>query len=92
MHLPTFAWHGDDAWELVRRHHSYVAWKYDDMDDARHRAGDPPEPPEIDAELEKDLREQIVMGTPEDVADHIRELEEAAGAISTSSLASTTRG
>ncbi len=79
VHLPTFAWHGDDAWELVRRHHWYITWKYDDMDEARHRAGDPPEPPEIDAELEEQLRGQIVMGTPGEVVERIRALAEAAG-------------
>ena len=79
VHLPTFAWHGDDAWELVRGHHWYITWKYDDMDDSRHRAGDPPVPPDIDAELDGQLREQIVIGRPEHVAEQIRELEEAAG-------------
>ena len=79
VHLPTFAWHGDDAWELVRRHHWYITWKYDDMDGARHRGGDPPEPPAIDAELDDRLRRQIVMGTPEDVVEHVHELVEAAG-------------
>lgn len=79
VHLPTFVWHGDDAWELVRRYHWYISWKYDDMDDARHRVGDPPEPPEIDADLDEQLGEQIVMGTPGDVVERIRELEKAAG-------------
>ena len=41
VHLPTFAWNGDDAWERVRDHHQYVAWKYEDMDRARSRAGPP---------------------------------------------------
>ena len=60
-------------------HHWYVTWKYDDMDACAHRAGEPPSPPEIDAALDASLREQIVMGTPEEVAERIRELADAAG-------------
>lgn len=79
VHLPTFAWHGDDAWELVRPHHWYVEWKYEDMDDARSRAGEPPPAPEIDDELDRRLRERIILGPPDAVADRIRELAGAAG-------------
>jgi alkanesulfonate monooxygenase SsuD/methylene tetrahydromethanopterin reductase-like flavin-dependent oxidoreductase (luciferase family) len=79
VHLPTFAWHGDHAWDLVRGPHHYVAWKYDDMDAARARAGDPTPPPPIDDALDASLREQIVMGTPEAVAARIRAFAEAAG-------------
>ena len=79
MHLPTFAWPGDDAWELVRPYHWYVSWKYDDMDGARHRRGGPPPAPEIDDPLDRSLRDQIVMGRPAEVAGRIRELADAAG-------------
>ena len=79
VHLPTFAWHGDDAWELVREPHHYIAWKYEDMDEARGRAGDPPAPPPIDEALDASLREQIVMGTPDEVAGRIRAFADAAG-------------
>jgi alkanesulfonate monooxygenase SsuD/methylene tetrahydromethanopterin reductase-like flavin-dependent oxidoreductase (luciferase family) len=79
LHLPTFAWHGDDAWELVRPYHWYTTWKYDDMDEARGRGGDPPPAPPIDERLDAELRRQIVLGTPDEVAARIRELAEAAG-------------
>ena len=79
VHLPTFAWPGDDAWELVRPYHWYVSWKYDDMEGARHRTGEPPAAPEIDDALDRSLREQIVMGGPDEVAGRIRELADAAG-------------
>jgi alkanesulfonate monooxygenase SsuD/methylene tetrahydromethanopterin reductase-like flavin-dependent oxidoreductase (luciferase family) len=78
LHLPTFAWHGEDAWELVRPHHWYVLWKYDDMEGARHRTGDPPVPPAIDDELDARLRKEIVLGTPDQVAEQIREFAQAA--------------
>ena len=79
VHLPTFAWHGDDAWERVRPYHWYTTWKYDDMDGARSRGGDPPPAPPIGDELDADLREQIVLGSPDEVAARIVELAEAAG-------------
>ena len=79
VHLPTFAWEGDDAWALVRDHHRYVGWKYDDMGGARGRTGEPPAPPPLDADAEATLREQIVLGTPEEVAARIRDLAAAAG-------------
>ena len=79
VHLPTFAWNGEDAWERVREHHRYVAWKYDDMDSARSRGGEPEPPPPPTAEEEASLREQIVLGRPDEVAERIAELDRAAG-------------
>jgi len=79
VHLPTFAWDGDDAWERVRDHHRYVAWKYDDMDVARSRLGEPLPPPPTTAEEEAALREQIVLGRPDEVAEAIAALRDAAG-------------
>jgi alkanesulfonate monooxygenase SsuD/methylene tetrahydromethanopterin reductase-like flavin-dependent oxidoreductase (luciferase family) len=79
VHVPTFPWHGEDAWEIVRPHHWYVSWKYDDMDEARHRVDEGPPPPEIDDALDEALRAQIALGTPEQVIDRIRELVDAAG-------------
>lgn len=79
LHTPTFAWRGDDAWERVRDHHRYVAWKYDDMEHARSRAGPPAPPPALEPEEEQALREQILVGRPEDVAERIGALGDAAG-------------
>ncbi len=47
VHLPTFAWHGDDAWERVREHQWYVTWKYEDMDQARGRTGPAADAPAV---------------------------------------------
>jgi alkanesulfonate monooxygenase SsuD/methylene tetrahydromethanopterin reductase-like flavin-dependent oxidoreductase (luciferase family) len=79
VHLPTFPWHGDDAWERVRDHHWYVSWKYDDMEAARGRTGPPPAPPPIPADRETELRESILLGEPAAVAERIRALRDAAG-------------
>jgi alkanesulfonate monooxygenase SsuD/methylene tetrahydromethanopterin reductase-like flavin-dependent oxidoreductase (luciferase family) len=79
VHLPTFAWDGDDGWERVRDHHRYVAWKYDDMEAARSRRGPPLPPPPTSSEEEAALRTQIVLGRPEEVAARIGELNDAAG-------------
>jgi alkanesulfonate monooxygenase SsuD/methylene tetrahydromethanopterin reductase-like flavin-dependent oxidoreductase (luciferase family) len=78
VHLPTFAWPGVDAWELVRPYHWYVSWKYDDMEAARGRTGVPQPAPPIDDDLDASLRERIVLGTPDEVAARIRALAEAA--------------
>lgn len=81
VHLPTFPFLGDadEAWERVRPHHYYVAWKYEDMDGARSRTGPPPAAPPPRPDEEAALREDIVMGTPQEVADRIRALDEAVG-------------
>jgi alkanesulfonate monooxygenase SsuD/methylene tetrahydromethanopterin reductase-like flavin-dependent oxidoreductase (luciferase family) len=79
VHLPTFVWDGPGAWELIRDHHRYVAWKYDDMDAARSRAGAPAPPPPLAPGEEEQLRSSIVMGTPDQVARQIDAYRRAAG-------------
>jgi alkanesulfonate monooxygenase SsuD/methylene tetrahydromethanopterin reductase-like flavin-dependent oxidoreductase (luciferase family) len=79
VHLPTFVWDGPGAWDLIRDHHRYVAWKYDDMDAARGRAGGPAAPPPLPPGEEAQLRSSIVMGTPDEVAGQIDEYRRAAG-------------
>jgi alkanesulfonate monooxygenase SsuD/methylene tetrahydromethanopterin reductase-like flavin-dependent oxidoreductase (luciferase family) len=79
VHRPTFAWRGDDAWELVRDHYRYVEWKYDDMEPARGRGGGPQPPPALTSEEEAALREHILLGPPEGVAGQIAALRDAAG-------------
>jgi alkanesulfonate monooxygenase SsuD/methylene tetrahydromethanopterin reductase-like flavin-dependent oxidoreductase (luciferase family) len=80
VHLPTFAWHGDDAWERVREHQWYVSWKYEDMDQARGRTGPAVTPPPLPAAREAEMRDGIVLGTPEQVAEQIAALKDAVGA------------
>jgi alkanesulfonate monooxygenase SsuD/methylene tetrahydromethanopterin reductase-like flavin-dependent oxidoreductase (luciferase family) len=81
LHVPTFPFEGDPerAWELVRPHHHYVAWKYDDMEAARSRQGPPPPAPAISGERDAWLRGSIVFGTPEAVAERILAFADAAG-------------
>ncbi|HEX7266108.1 MAG TPA: hypothetical protein VF256_01640, partial [Streptosporangiaceae bacterium] len=64
---------------LIRDHHRYVAWKYDDMDTARSRAGGPASPPPLPPTGEAQLRESIVMGTADEVARQIDAYRRAAG-------------
>jgi alkanesulfonate monooxygenase SsuD/methylene tetrahydromethanopterin reductase-like flavin-dependent oxidoreductase (luciferase family) len=79
VHLPTFVWDGPGGWDLIRDHHRYVAWKYDDMDTARSRAAGPAPPPPLAPGGEARLRESIVLGTPDEVAKQIDEYRRAAG-------------
>jgi alkanesulfonate monooxygenase SsuD/methylene tetrahydromethanopterin reductase-like flavin-dependent oxidoreductase (luciferase family) len=85
VHLPVFAWDGTgsaggtDAWELVRDYHRYIAWKYDDMDGARGRDGEPQPPPPMTSAEEDALRQSIIIGRPAEVASRIDEYRRAAG-------------
>jgi alkanesulfonate monooxygenase SsuD/methylene tetrahydromethanopterin reductase-like flavin-dependent oxidoreductase (luciferase family) len=79
LHLPTFAWPGEDRWERVRDHHWYVAWKYEDMDAARGRTPPPAPLPPLPAAREAEMRDAIVLGSPEQVAERLHEFREAAG-------------
>lgn len=79
VHLPTFPWNGDDAWERVRESRWYVDWKYGDMARARGRTGAPASPPPVPADREEQMRATTLHGTPEQVAERIRELVDAAG-------------
>ncbi|HYB86165.1 MAG TPA: LLM class flavin-dependent oxidoreductase [Streptosporangiaceae bacterium] len=79
VHLPTFVWDGPGGWDLIRDHHRYVAWKYEDMDTARSRAGGPAPPPPLAPGEEEQLRSSIVMGTPDEVARQIDAYRRAAG-------------
>jgi alkanesulfonate monooxygenase SsuD/methylene tetrahydromethanopterin reductase-like flavin-dependent oxidoreductase (luciferase family) len=78
LYQPTFAWEGEDAWPLVRDHHHYLNWKYEDMAEARGRAGDAPAPPPLSRESEAEIRRHALVGTPEQVAEGIRAYVEAA--------------
>jgi alkanesulfonate monooxygenase SsuD/methylene tetrahydromethanopterin reductase-like flavin-dependent oxidoreductase (luciferase family) len=78
IYQPTFAWEDGDAWELVRDHHHYLNWKYDDMSDAARRTGAAPAAPPLTAEAEAALREHAVVGTPEQVAEGVRAYAAAA--------------
>ncbi len=79
MHAPTFAWDGDDAWDVIRDHVRYVAWKYADMESARAAAGPPQAPPPWAPGEEDALRAAVLAGTPERVAARIDEFRRAAG-------------
>ncbi len=81
LHSRTFAWNGSEqeAWELVKPFMRYVSWKYDDMESARGRSGPPPSPPPMSEEEELGLREEIILGTPDQVAQQVRAFSDAAG-------------
>lgn len=81
LHARTFAWNGPEAeaWDLVSPYFRYVSWKYDDMENARGRSGPPPAPPPMTAEEQAALREEIILGTPDQVAEQIDAYREAAG-------------
>src|SRR5258707_2369757 len=71
VHLPVFAWDGPDAWELIRDGRRYMAWKYEDMENARRQSGEPRLPPPMTRAEADALRESIILGTPEQRAGAI---------------------
>jgi alkanesulfonate monooxygenase SsuD/methylene tetrahydromethanopterin reductase-like flavin-dependent oxidoreductase (luciferase family) len=81
----VFAWDrpegpgGPDGWDLIRDSCRYIAWKYDDMEGARGRTGEPQLPPPMTPADEDALRASIILGTPERVAGAIDEYRRAAG-------------
>jgi alkanesulfonate monooxygenase SsuD/methylene tetrahydromethanopterin reductase-like flavin-dependent oxidoreductase (luciferase family) len=79
IYQPTFAWHGDDAWDVLRDYRHSMSWKYEDMDGAFGRTGPPPAPPALTPEAEDALRSGTVLGTPREVADGIERYRQAAG-------------
>jgi alkanesulfonate monooxygenase SsuD/methylene tetrahydromethanopterin reductase-like flavin-dependent oxidoreductase (luciferase family) len=79
IYQSTFAWDDGDAWTLVREPLHYLDWKYEDMTDARGRTGPAPAAPPLTSEIEARLRSDMVVGTPEEVADGIRAYRDAAG-------------
>jgi alkanesulfonate monooxygenase SsuD/methylene tetrahydromethanopterin reductase-like flavin-dependent oxidoreductase (luciferase family) len=82
LHMSTFAWDGPEAeaWDLVAPSIRYISWKYDDMEDARGRSGPPSAaPPPMTTEEETALRQGIILGTPEQVAEQIGAFQQAAG-------------
>jgi alkanesulfonate monooxygenase SsuD/methylene tetrahydromethanopterin reductase-like flavin-dependent oxidoreductase (luciferase family) len=79
VHLPVFAWDAPDAWELIGDAHRYIGWKYEDMESARNRTGEPPSPPAMTSAEADALRGSILLGTPARVASAIDEYRLAAG-------------
>ena len=79
LYQATLAAVDGDAWERVRDHRHYLSWKYDDMDEATARTGPSTEPPPLTAEVERELRELTLTGTPEQVAEQIGGYRDAAG-------------
>jgi len=79
LHLPVFAWDAPGGYDLVRDHHRYIGWKYEDMDAARGRSGSPAAPPQASPREEAALRSSILAGTPAEVAARIDAYRRAAG-------------
>jgi alkanesulfonate monooxygenase SsuD/methylene tetrahydromethanopterin reductase-like flavin-dependent oxidoreductase (luciferase family) len=79
VHLPTFAWRGDDAWGRVREHQWYIDWKYEDMEAARGARPPGAAAPPLPTHREESVRDSMVLGTPEQVAERLVALRDAAG-------------
>ena len=78
IHHPVFAWRDGDAWPVVRELARYMAWKYEDMDDARGSTARRLPPPMTD-EVETQLRRRTIAGTPDQVIEQIEAYRGAIG-------------
>ncbi len=77
--VPTFAWPDEDGWDLVRDSVHYMNWKYADLGVSRDRRGGPRPAPAPTADDFARLRKEIIFGTPRDVAEHLRRLDDSVG-------------
>lgn len=66
----AFAWRDGDAWERIRDAAWYIVWKYRDMGAARG-SRERRRPPAMTAEDEERIRRQLIVGTPEQVAERL---------------------
>jgi alkanesulfonate monooxygenase SsuD/methylene tetrahydromethanopterin reductase-like flavin-dependent oxidoreductase (luciferase family) len=80
---PTFAWRDGDAWEKVRDYWNREFWMYEEMGIREQMGIDLPSvgegPPPLTAEREEMIRGSILAGTPDEVAQGICALNDAAG-------------
>ncbi|HVA22043.1 MAG TPA: LLM class flavin-dependent oxidoreductase [Candidatus Micrarchaeia archaeon] len=80
VHVPVFVWEGPDAFDRVLPHHHYVAWKYGEMEHRRYGLGGRRAlPPPPTAEELGGLRDTILAGPPEQVAEGIQSFADRAG-------------
>ena len=72
----------DDAeagWREIRDHVHHMRWKYSDMEASAFRHGLVPEPPELEASQEEQLRSTVLVGPAEVIAERIRHIEDSVG-------------
>jgi probable F420-dependent oxidoreductase len=70
LYTMVFAWRDGDAWEHVREAAWYITWKYRDMGVARGSKERRP-PPWPTADDEERLRNVVIAGSPQEVAERI---------------------
>lgn len=78
VHRMVFAWRDGDAWERVRDAARYIAWKYAEMEGS-HSSRERNLPPPMTADEEAELRERVIAGTPEEVAERLRAYRDVLG-------------
>lgn len=82
FHEPLWVSEDPDAdFEEILPHIHYSRWKYADMGSefGREPAAELPQPPRLDDAGRKSIREGMILGTPEQVAEQVAKLREAVG-------------
>jgi probable F420-dependent oxidoreductase len=78
LYRHTFVWRDDDPWNRVREAAWYMTWKYRDMGSSRGSL-ERRTPPALSSPEEARLRELVIHGTPEQVAERIAEYRAVLG-------------
>ena len=79
LHRPTFAWHGDDAWERIGEKVHDVDWKYQEAAAQSGPRRELHEAPPLTPDRSESLESTSVVGRPDEIAEKLATFEEAAG-------------
>ncbi len=67
------------GWREIQDHVHHMRWKYSDMEASASRTGNVPAPPPLDSPAAGSLRENVLVGPAEMIAEHVRNIEARVG-------------